>query len=111
MSDDITIAVNGEDGAVVSRNAGIRFVGEDALVRVWPSFTFLILRIVHRVWPRRHSNFLRQLQYWRSGMKSPRSQIAKYHELTSRDSNHSISLLSFLAQSETSESLSSLAIH
>ena len=37
MSDDITVSVDGEDGAVVSRNAGIRFVGEDALVRVWPS--------------------------------------------------------------------------
>ena len=37
MSDDITVSVDGEDGAVVSRNAGIRFVGEDALVRVWTS--------------------------------------------------------------------------
>lgn len=37
MSDDIIISVDGEDGAVISRNAGIRFVGEDALVRVWPS--------------------------------------------------------------------------
>lgn len=37
MSDDITVSVDGDDGAVVSRNAGIRFVGEDALVRVWPS--------------------------------------------------------------------------
>ena len=37
MSDDITVSVDGEDGAVVSRNTGIRFVGEDALVRVWPS--------------------------------------------------------------------------
>ena len=36
MSDDITVSVDGEDGAVASRNAGIRFVGEDALVRVWP---------------------------------------------------------------------------
>ena len=37
MSDDITVSVDGEDGAVASRNAGIRFVGEDALVRVWSS--------------------------------------------------------------------------
>ena len=37
MSDDITVSVDGEDGVVVSHNAGIRFVGEDALVRVWPS--------------------------------------------------------------------------
>ena len=49
MSDDITVSVNGEDGAVVSRNAGIRFVGEDALVRVWPSFSFLTSRVVHKV--------------------------------------------------------------
>ena len=34
MSDDITISVDGEDGVIVSQNAGIRFVGEDALVRV-----------------------------------------------------------------------------
>lgn len=39
MSNDITISVNGEDGAVVSRNAGIRFVGEDALVRVCMGFS------------------------------------------------------------------------
>ena len=49
MSDDITISVDGEDGAVVSRSAGIRFVGEDALMRVWSSLRFLILPIVHRV--------------------------------------------------------------
>ena len=49
MSDDITISVDGEDGAVVSRNSGIRIVGEDALVRVWPSLRFLTSRIVHRV--------------------------------------------------------------
>ena len=49
MSDDITISVDGEHGAVVSRSAGIRFVGDNALVRVWPSLRFLISRIVHGV--------------------------------------------------------------
>ena len=77
MSKDITISVNGEDGTVVSRNAGIRLVGEDALVRVWPpspKFVTSWNQIEHDPKPFQVSlnNFsAREMGYMAIGHKSP----------------------------------------